>query len=433
MLLRHLLLTAFLAVAAAFPDRAEPAPATNADEDVEITLQRTACYGSCPDYTVTIDGKGNVRFRTQADGGPGAADVHRAYSWSDGVLVSGDHRDQIDPAVVRDLVAQFRAADFFGLKNKYESRVTDNPAYILTFRQGGRTKQVVDYVGRQAGMPASVTALEDAVDKAAGTARWVVGAEGLVPWLEREGFDFTSQQARDMALAGALGMADDGTIIALIEHGATLDGKASFPYGDRKGVLGKELALAAVSKGRAALFTWLAARGWVELAGVQGLEMAFADASASCSPALVEAFARSGLGVDAPGEEGETALTGLANNSYHCRGDDEALVAIARALLDAGADPNHRNDAGETAIFDVEYLPLLELLYARGARADIADKEGNSAVFSSWTDEIVLRHLEAGASAKGRYYDGRSLEEQMKERPMPRVRQWLKDHSETPR
>lgn len=418
---------------AAFPARAEPAPAASADEDVEITLQRTACYGSCPDYTVTIDGKGNVRFRTQADEGPGAADVHRAYSSSDGVLVSGDHRDRIDPAVVEDLVAQFRAADFFRLKDEYVAGITDSPTYVLTFRQGGRTKRVIDYVGKRAGMPASVTVLEDAVDKAAGTARWVYGAEGLVAWIEREGFDFTSQQARDMALAGALGDAAETTIMALLERGAELEGTVNFPFGDRKGTLGKELVVVAVMKGRAELFTHLAARGWIERAGARKLEAAFADSAAGCSPALVEAFARSGLATDAPGEEGETALTGLANNGHQCRGKDDGLVAVTRALLDVGADPNHRNDAGETAIFDVEDLPLLELLYARGARADVTDKEGNSAVFSSWTDAIVLRHLEAGASASGRYYDGRSLEEQMKERPMPRVWQWLKDHPETPR
>ncbi len=428
LLLRHILLTAFLAVLAATGAWAEPAPAKGED-DVLITLERSACFGPCPDYTVTIDGKGNVRFQTQADDGPGAADVHREFSWDDGVLVSGDHRDRIDPAVVRDLVAQFRAANFFGLKDKYVARITDSATYVLTFRQGGRTKRVIDYVGSEVRMPASVTALEDAVDKAAGTARWVYGAEGLVTWLESEGFDFTSQQARDMALAGALGDAAESTVMALLERGAALDGAVNIPFGGGKGVLGKELALAAVSQGRAALFNHLAARGWVERAGARKLEVAFADAG--CSPALVEAFVQRGLTIDTPGEEGETALTGLANN-YRCNTFENTLE-MARALLDAGADPNHRNDAGETAIFDVEYLPLLDLLYARGARADVTDKEGNSAVFSSGTDEIVVRHLQAGASRKGRFYDGSTLEERMRKHPLPLVRQWLKDHPEATR
>ena len=190
---------AMLTVLSTSCSNAEPFPAS-ADEDVTITLQRTACYGSCPDYTVTIDGKGKVRFATRDAEGPGAAEVHRAFSPDDGVLLSGVHTDSVDPLVVRDLVAKFRASDFFALKDKYVAPITDNPSYVLTFRTGTHTKTVVDYVGEEAGMPASVTALEDAVDRAAGTARWVKGADGLVAYLERTGFDFASPEARDIAL-----------------------------------------------------------------------------------------------------------------------------------------------------------------------------------------------------------------------------------------
>lgn len=406
---------------------AEPFPAV-ADEDATITLQRTACFGSCPDYTVTIDGKGNVRFATRSAEGPGAADVHRAFSPDDGVLLSGVHTDTVDPQEVRDLVMQFRASDFFALKDKYVASVTDNPSYVLTFRTGVHTKTVVDYVGVKAGMPASVTALENAVDRAAGTARWVKGADGLVSYLERTGFNFTSPEARDIALEAALGDgAADTTIIGLLERGAALDQSANFPSGGRKGTLGKELTTAAVGGGRTALFNWLAERGWVERTGKRLLETEFAQTAGGCSTALLQAFAARGLAINTPGEEGETALGALAG-TYNCK-DEDARLAVAKALLDAGADPNHRNDAGETAIFGVEYLPLLDLLYARGARSDITDKEGNSPVFSSWTDAIVLRHLQAGASPKGRYSDGRTLEEQMEERLMPRAKEWLKDNA----
>lgn len=420
-----------LAILCASCTHAEPFPVVTED-DVTITLQRTACFGSCPDYTVTIDGKGDVRFATREAEGPGAAEVHRAFSPNDGVLISGVHTDRIDPQVVRGLVAKFRAADFFALKDKYVAQITDNPSYVLTLRIGTRSKTVVDYVGEKVGMPASVSALEDAVDRAAGTARWVEGADGLVDYLERTGFDFTTSAARDVALEAALGdVAADTTIIGLLERGAALDSPANYPFGSRKETLGKALTIAAVGAGRTSLFTWLAERGWVERTGSRALETAFADSSAGCSAALVHAFVTRGLAIDAPGDEGDTALSALAS-AYKCKGED-ASVSLAAALLDAGADPNHRNDAGETAIFNVDYLPLLDLLYARGARADITDKEGNSAVFSSWTDAIVLRHLQAGASSTGRFYDGRTLEQQIKKRPMPRTKQWLKDNAKPPR
>lgn len=411
--------------------QAEPFPAI-VDADVMITLQRTACYGNCPDYTVTIDGKGNVRFATRGAGGPGAANVHRAFSPDDGVLFSGVHTDRVDPQMMRDLVEQFRAADFFALKDEYVAPITDNPSYVLTFQTGKHSKTVVDYVGEKAGMPASVTALENAVDLAAGTARWVKGADGLLVYLEHTSFDFTSADARNIALEAALSDgAADATIIGLLERGAALDRSANFPGGSREGILGKELTTAALRGGRTALFTWLAEHGWVERTGRSALEAEFARTAGGCSAALVQAFVARGLDIDIAGEEGETALGALAD-AYNCR-DESARVAVAKALLDAGADPNHRNDGGETATFAVEQLPLLNLLYARGARADIIDKEGNSAVFSSWTDAIVLRHLQAGASPKGRYFDGRTLEEQMKKRPMPTAKQWLGDHAKTRR
>jgi hypothetical protein len=282
-------------------------------------------------------------------------------------------------------------------------------------------------VGEKAGIPASVGALEDAVDRAAGTARWIHGADGLIAYLERSHFDFTSPTVRDITLAAALDLgAADTTIIGLLERGAALDRSTNVRKGGRGGILGEELTIAAVGSGRSALFTWLAERGWVERTGRPALEAKFAQSAGGCSASLVQAFANRRLAIDAPGDKGETALGALADD-YDCKSED-GRVAAAKALLNAGADPNHRNDDGETAIFGVEYLPLLDLLYARGARADVTDKQGNSAVFSSWTDTIVLRHLRAGASAHGRYFDGKTLEEQMKERPMPLARQWLKDH-----
>lgn len=424
---RSMPLFALPAILLASCEHAEPFPMIVGD-DVTITLQRTACFGNCPDYTVTIDGKGNVHFATRDSEGPGAATVHRAYSPDDGVLVSGVHTDAIDPQAVRELVAQFRAANFFSLKDEYIAPVTDSPSYVLTFRAGTHSKTVVDYVGHAVRMPTSVTALEQAVDQTAGTGRWVEGKAGLIAYLERTGFDFTSSKARDIALEAALGDgAADATVIGLLEKGAAPDRLANFPRGDDKGTLGKGLITAAVKRGRLALFNWLAARGWLERTEKRVLEKEFAQSAAGCSAELVNTFAARGLSIDASGEEGKTAL-GELSDSYNCK-DESARLAVGKALLDAGADPNHRNDAGETPIYNVEYLPLLDLLYVRGARPDVVDKGGNGPVFSSWSDEIVLRHLQAGASSNGRYFDGRTLEQQMVERPMPMVRQWLKSHS----
>ena len=123
---------------------------------VRITLERTGCFGSCPAYTVSIDGDGSVLF----DG--------RAY-----VAETGRRRSAVDPAAVRGLYEQFRSANFMSLDDSYVTDITDNPTYTLTIESAGARKTVIDYVGAKAGMPDSVTALEDAVDRVANTDQWI--------------------------------------------------------------------------------------------------------------------------------------------------------------------------------------------------------------------------------------------------------------------
>ena len=94
------------------------------------------------------------------------------------VQFQGEHDAHIAPAAVMELVRQFENAKFFAAGDKYIARVTDNPTYKLTLTVGGKTKTVTDYVGEQVGMPLAITDLENAVDDAAGTERWIKGDRG---------------------------------------------------------------------------------------------------------------------------------------------------------------------------------------------------------------------------------------------------------------
>jgi hypothetical protein len=133
-------------------------------QSVKIELSRTQCYGRCPAYSVTIRGDGSVHF-----------------SGEKYVQIPGTHDARIAPDTVRELVRQFESAKFFAAGDKYIAEVTDNPTYTLTLSVGGRTKTVTDYVGEQVGMPVVITDLENAVDEAAGTGRWIKGDEQLQP------------------------------------------------------------------------------------------------------------------------------------------------------------------------------------------------------------------------------------------------------------
>lgn len=162
----------------------------------KITLQRSACFGTCPDYKVTIQGDGRVSFTTATAPADPVSSVHREFSMSQGVLFPGTHEDRIAPDLFAALVAKFRSAGFYNLKREYVAGVTDSATYKLTFDTGRKSKVVTDYVGREVGMPKAVTDLENAVDELAGTARWVRGSAKSYPLAGEAALRFPFSQRR---------------------------------------------------------------------------------------------------------------------------------------------------------------------------------------------------------------------------------------------
>jgi ankyrin repeat protein len=77
-------------------------------------------------------------------------------------------------------------------------------------------------------------------------------------------------------------------------------------------------------------------------------------------------------------------------------------IDVARALLDAGADPNVQNDAGATALlWAVPDLPLVSLLLDRGANPNVRASSGRTALLRAsgihGAAAVVRRLLDAGA------------------------------------
>lgn len=127
--------------------------------DVSIELSRSGCFGSCPSYTVTLQGNGRVDY------------------WGGQyVSIAGPQNVRVPPTTVAALLAKFRTDNFLGLNGSYRVEATDLPTYVLTLRLGARSKVVEDYGGEMIGMPGVVTDLENAVDKASDSARWVTSA-----------------------------------------------------------------------------------------------------------------------------------------------------------------------------------------------------------------------------------------------------------------
>jgi len=128
---------------------------------LSITLERGACLGACPIYSVRISGDGTVVFRGV-----------------NCVAVKGEQVAHISAADVRQLFQKFRDADFFALSDRYAASVTDMPTYTTSISFDGHAKSVTDYAGSMVAMPRVVTDLENAIDKTAGTARFVSDGHG---------------------------------------------------------------------------------------------------------------------------------------------------------------------------------------------------------------------------------------------------------------
>jgi acetamidase/formamidase len=132
--------------------------------DDAITLERTACFGTCPIYKLTIASDGTVTF----DG--------RRFTKTIGVA-----KGQISAQDFRRLVAEFQRIDYFSLPDNYApgtpvcpQMITDMPSADTSLRLNGKAKSVSHYHGcGNSGALAKLTALENKIDEVAGTEKWI--------------------------------------------------------------------------------------------------------------------------------------------------------------------------------------------------------------------------------------------------------------------
>jgi acetamidase/formamidase len=137
---------------------------SGATTDDSVTLERTACFGTCPIYKVTIASDGTVNFEGRRF-----------------VKTVGAARGQITPQAFRKLIEEFRTINYFSLPDRYTPgtpdcprMVTDMPSANTSLRLDGKTKSVAHYHGcGDSGALAALTALEHKLDEVAGTEKWI--------------------------------------------------------------------------------------------------------------------------------------------------------------------------------------------------------------------------------------------------------------------
>lgn len=145
---------------------------------VALTLERTACFGSCPIYTVAIYDDGTV-----------------VYNGERFVDVTGEQTSQLEPETVQMMVQTFADAGYFGWDEAYDAMtVSDLPTVITSVTRNGEKHQIVRYMGDNSA-PLALPYLEVWLDLMANTAQWTgtqpdvyginLGMESPVATLER--------------------------------------------------------------------------------------------------------------------------------------------------------------------------------------------------------------------------------------------------------
>jgi hypothetical protein len=270
------------------------------------------------------------------------------------VTFPGDHQTRVSPQVVECLLQDFRMADFWSLAPEYVANVTDLPTYKVSLTVGGKTKALTDYAGQSVGMPAAVTALEEAIDQAARTDTWIQGSERTIPALEAEHFDFHSRGAAEL-LATAAQNAPDAVVYALLDRGAPLDGLT------REEDMGPRMSAveAAAMNGRLDLMKRLIAAGAFSKGGKPLISATLRASVASQRAEVVAEVLKYHPDVNSPDKHGDTALALVFTGAHPHASDKDAPdedATIIRMLGKAGANPNLSNSEQES---------LLELAYSK--------------------------------------------------------------------
>jgi hypothetical protein len=139
--------------------RADSVDASSSNGPV-ITLARTACFGRCPVYTLSVSRSGLVTYEGKAH-----------------VRHLGPATAQIPAQRVEALLDELQRGGYFNLADRYTPSepacgryATDLPSVITSVTIGGRRKRIEHDHG--CGAPGSLAVLERRIDEVVGSGRW---------------------------------------------------------------------------------------------------------------------------------------------------------------------------------------------------------------------------------------------------------------------
>jgi hypothetical protein len=176
---------------------------------VSITLERTACFGRCPVYTVSLNGSGQV-----------------VYKGDDNVDLPGEQKSQIDPGNVLMLLKSFDHIHFFSLADHYQGSCTDLPSEIISLSIDGRSKKINVYFchDKRSGPEVDLLKLAHEIDTVTGTSGRISCDQICLTELIHNGLDVNSKDhSRDTLLMLAVRKRDLGSFRLLLNAGADVN------------------------------------------------------------------------------------------------------------------------------------------------------------------------------------------------------------------
>jgi len=126
MMMKRLLMTATMILMFAGVAVSQMPLSQGKDQITEVTLERTACFGYCPTYKVTLRRDGSISYNGIKFVEPEGAYEGTAYGF-----------DRLAELIL--------SRGYFNLKDRYTIKATDLPSAITSVVRGGKRKTITNY------------------------------------------------------------------------------------------------------------------------------------------------------------------------------------------------------------------------------------------------------------------------------------------------